>query len=74
VINSCANIGGQGLHLRGNIEGFLQAGSKQKWLEIHGLEHWTQFYTNYGRAIQKRFYEQRLGKAAARAAASAPRR
>ena len=57
---SCANIGGQGLHLRGNIEGFLQAGSKQKWLEIHGLEHWTHFYTSYGRAIQKRFYDHFL--------------
>ena len=57
---SCANIGGQGLHLRGNVEGFLAAGSKQKWLEIHGLEHWTHFYTNYGRALQKRFYDHFL--------------
>jgi len=57
---SCANIGGQGLHLRGNVEGFLQAGSKHKWLEIHGLEHWTHFYTDYGRDIQKRFYDHFL--------------
>ncbi|MDP9027270.1 MAG: CocE/NonD family hydrolase, partial [Actinomycetota bacterium] len=52
---SCGNWGGQGLHLRGNIEGFLGAGSTQKWLEMHGLEHWTEFYTNYGVDIQKRF-------------------
>ena len=57
---SCANVGGQGLHLRGNVEGFLAAGSKQKWLEIHGLEHWTHFYTDYGRALQKRFYDHFL--------------
>ena len=57
---SCANIGGQGLHLRGNIEGFVRAGSKQKWLEIHGLEHWTEYYTRYGRDLQKRFYDHFL--------------
>ena len=28
--------------------GFLHAGSEQKWLEMHGLEHWTHFYTDYG--------------------------
>ena len=61
MINSCANIGGRGLHLRGNIEGFLQAGSKQKWLEIHGLEQWTQFYTNYGRD-SKAFLRTTAGK------------
>ncbi len=54
---SCANIGGQGLHLRGNVEGFVQASSKQKWLEIHGLEHWTEFYTRYGITLQKRFFD-----------------
>lgn len=36
---SCGNWGGQGLHLRGNVEGFLQAGSQQKWLEMHGGTH-----------------------------------
>jgi predicted acyl esterase len=52
---SCGNWGGQGLHLRGNTEGFLGAGSKQKWLEMHGLEHWTEFYTDYGLDLEKRF-------------------
>lgn len=54
---SAGNWGGQGLHLRGNVEGFTQAASKQKWLEIHGLEHWTEFYTRYGVTLQKRFFD-----------------
>src|SRR5438094_676243 len=38
---SAANWGSQELHLRGNVEGFVRAASKHKWLELHGLEHWT---------------------------------
>ena len=53
---SAANWGGQGLHPRGNFEGFFRAASKQKWLEAHGLEHWTHFYTDYGVSLQKRFF------------------
>ncbi|KAA0970398.1 CocE/NonD family hydrolase [Aureimonas fodinaquatilis] len=53
---SAGNWGGQGLHLRGNIEGFLQAASEQKWLEMHGGAHWAEFYTDYGVALQKRFF------------------
>ncbi len=53
---SAGNWGGQGLHLRGNSESFMRAASKQKWLEMHGLEHWTHFYTDYGVHIQKRFF------------------
>jgi uncharacterized protein len=53
---SAGNWGGQGLHLRGNSEAFMRAASKSKWLEMHGLEHWTHFYTDYGLAIQKRFF------------------
>ncbi len=53
---SAANWGGQGLHSRGNFEAYLRAASTQKWLEVHGLEHWTEFYTDYGVAIQKRFF------------------
>jgi len=53
---SAANWGGQGLHPRGNFEGFARAASKDKWLEAHGIEHWTHFYTDYGIAIQKRFF------------------
>lgn len=53
---SSANWGGQGLHLRGNVEGFLAAASKEKWLSFHGLEHWTEFYTVRGIDLQKRFF------------------
>jgi uncharacterized protein len=54
---SAANWGGQGLHPRGNFEGFVRAASKQKWLEVHGIEHWTHFYTDYGRSLQLRFFD-----------------
>jgi len=57
---SAANWGGQGLHPRGNIEGFLQAASSQKWLATHGLEHWTHFYTDYGRQLQMAFFDHFL--------------
>ena len=53
---SAANWGGQGLHPRGNFEGFMRAASKHKWLEAHGIEHWTHFYTDYGVELQKRFF------------------
>jgi predicted acyl esterase len=57
---SAANWGGQGLHSRGNFEGFVRARSKDKWLEAHGLEHWTHFYTDYGVKLQKRFFDHFL--------------
>jgi len=57
---SAANWGGQGLHPRGNFEGFMRAASKQKWLEAHGIEHWTHFYTDYGRELQLRFFDHFL--------------
>jgi hypothetical protein len=56
-IFTAANWGGQGLHPRGNFEGFVRAASKKKWLEAHGIEHWTHFYTDYGRQQQKRFFD-----------------
>jgi predicted acyl esterase len=61
---SAANWGGQPLHPRGNFEGFVCAASRQKWLEVHGIEHWTHFYTDYGRKLQLRFFDHFLhGKA-----------
>ncbi|HET7846594.1 MAG TPA: CocE/NonD family hydrolase [Acidimicrobiia bacterium] len=57
---SAGNWGGQGLHLRGNVEGFVRSATEQKWLEIHGLEHWTHFYTDYGVGLQKRFFAHYL--------------
>ncbi|MBT2686025.1 CocE/NonD family hydrolase [Bacillus sp. ISL-37] len=57
---SAANWGGIGLHSRGNFEGFKRAASTQKWLEVHGLEHWTHFYTDYGVQLQQRFFDHFL--------------
>ena len=57
---TAANWGGQGLHPRGNFEGFVRAASRDKWLEAHGLEHWTHFYTDYGRSLQLRFFNHFL--------------
>jgi predicted acyl esterase len=53
---SAGNWGGVGLHPRGNFEGFLRAGSAQKWLEVHGDTHFSHFYSNYGLALQKKFF------------------
>ena len=57
---SSANWGGMGLHPRGNFEGFLRAGSKQKWLEVHGDTHFTLFYAKYGQDLQSRFFDHFL--------------
>ena len=57
---SSGNWGGGGRHLRGNVEGFVRAASEQKWLEIHGREHWTEFYTDYGVGLQRRFLDHFL--------------
>jgi predicted acyl esterase len=54
---TCANWGGQGLHPRGNFEGYMRAATKQKWLEAHGGSHWAPFYTDYGVKLQKRFFD-----------------
>ncbi len=54
---SAGNWGGQGLHPRGNFEGFMRAASKDKWLEVHGGSHWAPFYTDYGVKLQKRFFD-----------------
>jgi uncharacterized protein len=57
---SAANWGGQGLHTRGNFEGYMRAASPQKWLEVHGGSHWAPFYTDYGVKMQKRFFDHFL--------------
>jgi len=57
---SSGNWGGYGLHLRGNTEGYVRAASRQKWLEMHGLEHWTHYYTDYGRELQRQFFDHFL--------------
>lgn len=57
---SSANWGALGLHSRGNFEGFVRAASAQKWLEVHGYEHWSSFYADRGVALQKRFFDHFL--------------
>ena len=57
---SAANWGGLGLHARGNFEGFYRSASQNKWLEVHGIEHWTHFYTDYGRKLQREFFDHFL--------------
>jgi predicted acyl esterase len=57
---SCANWGGQGIHPRGNFNGFIEAASPQKWLEAHGESHWSLFSAGYGLALQKRFFDHFL--------------
>ena len=57
---TCANWGGQGLHPRGNFNGFLEASSEQKWLEVHGDSHWSLFSSGYGLDLQKRFFDHYL--------------
>jgi predicted acyl esterase len=56
-ILSSGNLGGQGLHLRGNVEAYLAAGSEQKWLELHGHPHWALYYTDYANDLQRRFFD-----------------
>ena len=57
---SSANWGGLGMHLRGNVEGFLNAASEQKWLEVHGSTHYLPFFSVEGQALQKEFFDHFL--------------
>ncbi len=47
---------GYHLHTRGGFEGYLGVPGEHKWLEVHGLQHWVEFYTDYGVRLQKRFF------------------
>ena len=53
---SAGNWGGAGLHLRGNIEGFVRSGASQKWLEMHVGTHFESFYLPRYVERQKRFF------------------
>jgi predicted acyl esterase len=57
---SGANWGGFGLHSRGNFDGFREASSPQKWLEVHQGDHIAPFYEEEGRALLKQFYDHFL--------------
>ena len=37
------------------MEGFVRPLTAQ-WLELHGLDHWTHFYSDYGVGLQRRFF------------------
>lgn len=57
---SAANWGGAGLHLRGNIEGYLASASSEKWLSFHIGTHLESFYLPEYVELQKRFFERYL--------------
>ena len=57
---SAGNWGGAGLHLRGNVEGYLGAGSAHKFLQLHVGDHVGPFYSLEGRLVQHRFLEHFL--------------
>ncbi|MYA95706.1 MAG: CocE/NonD family hydrolase [Nitrospinae bacterium] len=57
---TCANWGGQGIHPRGNFNGYIESPSEQKWLEAHGDSHWSLFSSAYGLDLQKRFFDHYL--------------
>ena len=52
---SVGNWGNIGLHLRGNIEAYVSAGSKQKWLRITTGDHIHPFYEPANIDLQERF-------------------
>jgi predicted acyl esterase len=57
---SAANWGGLGLHLRGNVEPFVQSPAREKWLEIHGGNHRDRFYLPEGEQLQRQFFDYYL--------------
>ena len=52
---SVGNWGNIGLHLRGNTEGYLGAGSEQKWLRIVTGDHIHPFYQPENIELEERF-------------------
>ncbi len=56
----CASWSTQGLHNRGTIEGFRQASSKDKWIEIHGRKEWETYFGREALERQLRFCDRFL--------------
>ena len=54
---SVGNWTGFGLHLRGNVEGFMRAASKHKKLRMHNGSHVHPFYTEEGKRDQLRWFD-----------------
>ncbi len=57
---SAGNWGGPGVHLRGNVAGFVEAASSAKWLSMHIGTHFESFYLPDYVAMQKRFFDRYL--------------
>ncbi|MHB9849057.1 CocE/NonD family hydrolase [Streptomyces krungchingensis] len=57
---SAANWFGQGLHNRGNFEGFTAVASAHKWLEVHPGRHEEWFYLPQSVVLQQRFFDRFL--------------
>jgi predicted acyl esterase len=57
---SAGNWGGPGVHLRGNIAGYVEAGSSEKRLSMHIGTHYESFYLPEYVALQKRFFDRYL--------------
>jgi len=47
-------------HLRGNLEGFTQAASEQKWLDVHAGNHLEGVLGDYYTRLQMRFFDHFL--------------
>jgi len=58
---SVTTWGAQGIHLRGNLEGFMRSASEEKWLvvrEAHGT--FAALYNDDGLSLQRRFFDYTL--------------
>ncbi len=54
---SAGNWGGVNIHLRGNVEGFVNAASEHKKLRVHTGTHYHPFHSEEGRIDQLRFMD-----------------
>lgn len=57
---SVSSWGSQGLHLRGNVEGFVAAATTRKWLFIGAGAGYAYFHSDAGRKQQLRFFDRFL--------------
>ncbi|MFC5138965.1 CocE/NonD family hydrolase [Actinomycetospora rhizophila] len=57
---SAANWGALHLHLRGNIEGWRRAASRDKWLVVHTGTHIDPYYADWAQELQLRFLDRFL--------------
>lgn len=57
---SVGSWGALAVHLRGNVEGYLAAASKDKWLAIINGSGYVHFHSERGREYQRRFFDYAL--------------